>query len=264
MSLYIKEKPDYLRLAIDSMVSQTIKPDEIIIVEDGVLTDELYNILEYYLGEYPSLFTIVKNDNNIGLGLSLNKGLSVSRNELVARMDTDDISKPTRCEKQLLMFENNPDLSIVGSWADEFCDDIENVVSTKRVPENNKDIYKYGKRRSPFTHPSVMYKKSAVLSCGGYSDLRRNQDVDLFGRMLFKGCLGYNIQESLIWFRTDNNLAKRRKSWSNTKSYIQTIKKFWKMGYSSFRDYCIVSFAQTVMFLLPISLQKWVYKHFLR
>ena len=264
MSLYIKEKPEYLPLAIDSMIKQTAKPDEIIIVEDGPLTEELSGIVNKYTNDYPNLFTIVKNESNIGLGLALNEGLRAARNEIVARMDTDDISKLDRCEKQLMVFEKDNELSIVGAWVDEFNESPEAIVSTRAVPETNEEIYRFAKKRSAFNHPVVMYKKSAVLANNGYSDLRRNQDVDLFGRMLFAGYKAYNIQESLLLFRSNIDLAKRRKSWDNTKSYIQTIKRFWKMGYSSFGNYFSVATAQTIMFLLPARLQNWVYKKFLR
>lgn len=116
MSLYKKENPEYLRMAIDSMLSQTVAPDEIVIVEDGPLTEELHSVIKEYVTKYPELFQIVVNEKNLGLGLALNNGLKACRNELVARMDTDDISKPERCEKQLKVFEKNPELSIVGAW----------------------------------------------------------------------------------------------------------------------------------------------------
>ena len=264
MSLYNKEKPDYLSLAIDSMLNQTIMPDEIVIVEDGPLTEPLYEIIEKYKKEWPLLFTIVKNEKNIGLGLSLNAGLKVCRNELIARMDTDDISVSTRCEEQLMVFSRNQDLSIVGAWVDEFSESKANIISTRIVPETNEQIYNFAKRRSAFNHPVVMYKKQSVIENKGYSDLRRNQDVDLFGRMLFAGYKAYNIQKSLLLFRSNDALTKRRKSWINTKSYIETIKKFWKMGYSSFGDYVTVLIAQTAMFIMPLKLQQWVYKKFLR
>lgn len=260
MSLYKKEKPEYLRLAIDSMLSQTAKPDEIVIVEDGPLTDELYAVLD----EYGEQIHRVKNEKNIGLGLALNNGLKVCRNELVARMDTDDISRPTRCEKQLKRFEEKPELSIVGAWVDEFYTSPDEVVSTRAVPTESDEIYNFAKKRSAFNHPVVMYRKSKVLDNNGYSDLRRNQDVDLFGRMLFSGCKAENIGEALLFFRSNDDLAKRRKSWENTKSYIDTIKKFWKMGYASFSDYAMVAVAQMGMYLMPVKMQHWVYKKFLR
>lgn len=264
MSLYINEKPSYLRLAIESMITQTVMPDEIIIVEDGPLTKDLKSVLDEYTEKYPGLFNLVTSINNVGLGKALNLGLFESKNELVARMDTDDISKPCRCEKQLRVFQDNPELSIVGTFVDEFYNDPEKVVSTRTVPTTHPKIYEYAKRRSAFNHPTVMYRKSKVMEQGGYGDLRRNQDVDLFGRMLYAGYKTENIGESLLWFRSNDDLAKRRRSWENTISYIDTIKKFWKIGYSSFIDYTLVAVAQTGMFLCPVKFQHWVYKTFLR
>ncbi len=264
MSLYKKEHPEYLRLALDSMVKQTVKPDEIVLVEDGPLTDELYKVIYEYKRSYPELLHIVVNTTNLGLGSALNEGLKACRNELVARMDTDDISKLDRCEKQLERFQEKPELSIVGSHIDEFIGDTTNIISQRRVPTDNASIYNYAKKRSAFNHPAVMYRKSKVLENNGYSDLKRNQDVDLFGRMLFSGCKAENIDEALLWFRSSDELAKRRKSWENTWSYVATIKKFWKMGYSSFFDYAIVALSQTGIYILPIGVQNWVYKRFLR
>lgn len=264
MSLYIKEKPEYLRSAIQSMVDQTYAPDEIVIVKDGAITEELEAVLKDFSEKYPNLFHIVGYEKNRGLGLALNFGLEHCRNELVARMDTDDISKPERCAKQIKAFEADPELSIVGSFVDEFYSSPDKVVSVRAVPEKHADIYSFAKKRSAFNHPAVMYRKSKVLENGGYADLRRNQDVDLFGRMLFAGCKAENIGESLLYFRSNDDLAKRRKSWENTKSYIDTVKRFWKMGYASFGDYALIAVAQTGMFIMPVKLQHWIYKKFLR
>jgi len=264
MSLYMKERPDYLRQSIDSMLKQTVTPDEIVIVKDGPLNDELEEELKEYQVKHPELFHIVSSEKNIGLGLALNLGLQNCRNELVARMDTDDISLPERCEKQLQVFKTEKELVIVGTMVDEFYDDQNEVISSRIVPTTHNEIYEFAKRRSAFNHPTVMYKKSKVLECGGYSDLRRNQDVDLFGRMLFAGCKAANIDESLLLFRSNRDLLKRRRSWENTKSYIATIHKLWKLGYSDFGDYVIVGIGQMVMFLCPLKVQNWLYRKFLR
>lgn len=264
MSLYKKERPEYLKTALESIVNQTVQPDEIVLVKDGPLTEELDAIVAEYAEKYPELFHIVKSEVNIGLGKALNLGLSVCKNELVARMDTDDIAKPDRCEKQLQRFANDPELDLLGTAVDEFYSTPEEVVARRVVPTEHKDIYEFAKRRSAFNHPTVMYKKSKVLGLGGYGDLRRNQDVDLFGRMLLSGCIAGNIEESLLYFRSNDALAKRRKSWENTITYIQTIGKLRKLGYSSFGDYMIVAIAQIGMFLMPVRLQHWVYKKFLR
>lgn len=264
MSLYIKEKPEYLKESIDSMLNQTIKPDEIVIVKDGPITNELDLLLEKYTENYPKTFNIIKSEENIGLGLALNLGLKNCKNELVARMDTDDISLPQRCEKQLAAFEKDNELVLVGTMVDEFYSDPTNIISSRLVPTSHSEIYQFAKRRSPFNHPTVMYKKSKVLESGGYSNLRRNQDVDLFGRMLYSGAKAANINESLLLFRSNNDLSKRRKSWENSKSYIFTIRKLWKLGYSDFSDYLMVAIGQTIMFLCPIKVQNWLYKNFLR
>ena len=160
MSLYKKEHPEYLCKALESMINQTVKPDEIVLVEDGPLTPELYAVVE----DYKEHLTIVVNEKNMGLGLALNEGLKACRNELVARMDTDDISKPDRCEKQLKRFEEKPELAIVGCHIDEFVGTPENIISQRRVPTTSGAIFNYAKRRSAFNHPAVMYRKSAVLS----------------------------------------------------------------------------------------------------
>jgi glycosyltransferase involved in cell wall biosynthesis len=264
MSLYIKEKPDYLKQSIDSMLKQTVMPDEIVIVKDGALTNELELVLWEYQDKYKGLFHIVGSEKNIGLGLALNLGLKNCRNELVARMDTDDISLPRRCEKQLQKFKQDAELVIVGTMVDEFYQNTNNIISSRFVPTAHNEIYEFSKRRSAFNHPTVMYKKSKVIECGGYSNLRRNQDVDLFGRILFAGYKAANIDDSLLLFRSNEDLSKRRRSFENTKSYIATINKLRKLGYSGFGDYVIVGIGQTIMFLCPLKVQNWLYKKFLR
>lgn len=264
MSLYKNEKPEYLKQSIESMINQSNKPDEIVIVIDGPITNELEVVVEEYQSKYPRVLNIVTSEVNLGLGLALNLGLKHCRNELVARMDTDDVSLPTRCEKQLLAFEGNKELSIVGAMVNEFCTDPNEIISSRIVPTTHDKIYEFSKRRSAFNHPTVMYRKSKVLKCGGYSDLRRNQDVDLFGRMLYSGCKASNLNEALLLFRSNQDLSKRRRSWENTKSYIATIRKFWRMGYSGFTDYAVVAVAQTVIFACPVYVQNWLYKNFLR
>ena len=264
MSLYKDEKVEYLIEAINSMINQTVKPDEIVVVFDGPLNDELYSTMSKFVDKYPKLFHIVENKKNLGLGVSLNKGLKECKNNLVARMDTDDISKSDRCEKQLKKFEENPELTIVGAHIDEFIGIKDNVVSSRKVPLLPDEIYEYAKRRSAFNHPVVMYKRDDILKENGYSDLRRNQDVELFGRLMFKGYKAENIDESLLYFRSNEDLAKRRKSWVNTYSYINTIKKFWKIGYSDFLDYVLVFISQSIMFLCPKHLQMYIYNKFLR
>lgn len=264
MSIYYKEKPDYFIESIESMLRQTIKPDEIVIVKDGPLTPELDQVINKYTNQEPGLFTIVPLEKNLGLGLALNEGLKRCRNELVARMDTDDISLENRCELQLKEFEKNPDLCIVGTWTNEFFDEPSNIVTSRILPEKHEDIMKFSRRRSPFNHPTVMYKKISVLECGGYQDVLRKEDIDLFIRMLHNGSFSMNISNPLLLFRSNEDNYKRRKTWVNCKSYISVIYRFWKMGYSSTTDLIVVVIGQMVMFLSPVWLLKILSDSFLR
>ncbi|RBP58081.1 glycosyl transferase family 2 [Alkalibaculum bacchi] len=264
MSIYHKEKPDFFIESIESMLRQTIKPDEIVIVKDGPITPELEKIIDIYIQQEPGLFTIVPLKKNLGLGLALNEGLKQCKNELVARMDTDDISLENRCELQLKEFENNSGLCIVGTWTNEFYDEPSNIVTSRIVPEKHEDIMRFSRRRSPFNHPTVMYKKSAVLDCGGYQDVLRKEDIDLFIRMLHNGCLSMNIPKPLLLFRSNEDNYKRRKTWVNCRSYISVIYKFWKKGYSSTTDLVVVVIGQVVMFLSPVWLLKILSDNILR
>ncbi len=221
MSVYKKENSIFLSKSLESMLKQTIAPSEIIIVKDGKLTEELDQTLNEFKNLYPEIIKIIESSENVGLGKALNLGLKNCKYSMIARMDTDDISLPNRCEKQLNLFYNNPELSLVGSWVDEFVDDEKSIISTRKVPCEHSEIYEYCKRRNPFNHPSVMYLKKSVLEVGGYSDMRFGQDYDLFGRMMIKGCKAQNIGESLLLFRTTNDTIKRRKNWNSIKKLSQ-------------------------------------------
>lgn len=264
MSVYYKENPEFLKASIQSMINQTLKPDEIVIVKDGVLTEELDEIIERFIKIEPYLFKIVALKKNIGLGRALDEGLKNCKNELVARMDSDDISLPDRCATQCELFTKKPELSIVGTIIDEFYDEPDNIVSSRIVPTKHEDIVKFIRRRSPFNHPTVMFKKSDVIRCGGYGYLRRKQDLDLFSRMINNNCKSANINKSLLLFRSNEDNFKRRKSWSYCKSYIDVEYAILKRGHCSINDFLVVSTGQIVMFLSPLWMLKILSNKFLR
>lgn len=265
MSVYFKEQPKHLSLSIESMLNQTIKPDEFIIVKDGPLTSELNEVIDSFVMDYPDLFNIISNKTNLGLGLALAKGIVASKNELIARMDSDDYSISTRCEKQLERFRGDPDLGMVGSYEAEFVDDINNVISIHRVPTENSEIEKFMHRRCSILHPTVMYKKEAVLKSGNYHSVLLYEDYDLFSRMVLehhvKSC---NIPESLYYIRTSDDFFKRR----GGVKYAKTVLKFkwgqYKKGYMSALDFFISGLGQAFVCILPNSLRKSFYMNFLR
>ena len=192
----------------------------------------------------------------MGLGKALDKGLEVCRNDLVARMDADDISLPSRCEKLLDLFEKNPKLGLAGTNIDEFYDDPLNIVSSRKVPCDNESIRKFMRRRSPFNHPTVMFKKSEVLRCGGYGKMKRKQDFDLFARMLNMDCYALNIDESLLLFRSNRDNYKRRRSWEYCKSYIDVALVNYKRGYCSIADLAYIIAGQLTLHFAPMWLMK--------
>lgn len=264
MSAYIEENPEHLQESINSMINQTLPPAQIVLVKDGPLTNELDETINHYKDENKELFTIVSLEENIGLAKALDEGLKYCENELVARMDADDISLPERCEKQVQCFTDDGRLSIVGTMIDEFYDNPDNIISSRNVPAEHNNIVKFMKRRSPFNHPSVMFKKSEVLRCGGYGKFRKKQDLDLFSRMMNSGCKAKNINESLLLFRSNEDNFKRRRSWSYCKSYIDVQIAIWKRGHCSFFDLLYVTFGQVLLYRSPMWLMKWLSNTFLR
>lgn len=265
MSVYYKENPQYLQESIESMLAQTVMPDEIIIVEDGPLTDELNRVLDNYKKKYPELFHIIRLKTNGGLGHALNIGIKASKNELIARMDSDDISLPDRCEKQLLEFNANPSLSIVGTQLDEFIDDDpNNIIASRIVPITDKEIVKFAKRRSPFNHATVMYRKSVLVKMKGYHTSGRKEDLDLFIRMVNHHCKAKNINESLYLVRSNTDNIKRRKTWQNCSEYIAIMHGFYKKGYCGLIDLAYVTIGQLVLFMSPVWLTNLLTERFLR
>lgn len=261
MSLYKKEKPEYLRLAVDSMLNQTVKPDEIVLVEDGPLTDELYAVLD----EYGDKLTRVRNEKNLGLGLALNVGLKVCRNELVARMDTDDISKPERCEKQLRYFEQHPETDIVGGDIAEFIGDESNIVGKRVVPQSNEEIREYMKKRCALNHVSVMYKKSSVQTAGGYQDWFWNEDYYLWIRMWLNGAVFGNTGTVLVDVRTGKEMYQRRggKKYFESEKGLQDYMLEHKMiNRTTYLENVAKRFI--VQKMLPNSVRGWVFRTFAR
>lgn len=264
MSVYYKEKAEYLELAIKSMLNQTVPPEQFVIVEDGPLTDELEQVIQKYENEKPDLFTVVRLDENRGLGLALDEGMKYCRNELVARMDSDDISMPERCEKELVVFETYPEMDIISGAINEFKDSVDNVVSVRLVPESEEAIKKQMRRRSAFNHPAVMFKKETVVRVGGYGGSARKEDHDLFSRMVFGGCKAYNLQEPILYYRIGDDNIKRRKSWKNVSSYIEVMWINYRRGYCNFCDFACVCVAEFVCLCVPVCIINILVTNFFR
>lgn len=263
ISLYFKEKPEYLRECMDSLLCQTVLPEQIVIVKDGPLTDELEAVLSEYVERDPELYTIVPLETNRGLGLALAEGMLHCRNELVARMDTDDISRKDRFELQLKEFEKDPELDICGSHMAEFEDSVNEIVTKRTVPLTDEAIKKYQKRRDGLNHATVMYKRSAVLKAGNYQSCMLMEDTYLWVNMFNSGARAMNIDDTLYYARIGKDMYERRGGWAYFKKYKQGRKKVRETGYIGFFDYYYTLAVQLVVALIPNKLRGWIFKKLL-
>lgn len=263
MSIYKQENPAYLIQALDSMLNQTVFPSEIVMVKDGPLTRDLENVLNRYDAKYPGLFNFVSYDVNHGLGYALRQGMLACSNEIVARMDTDDIARPDRMEKQLAAIDGG--LDMVGSDVIEFVTSPNDPVAATDLPKGIDAIRSYSKRRNPFRHPSMTFKKSKVIEAGNYSsEFLYFEDWDLFNRMLACGCLADNLSEPLVAMRVSEDFYARRGGLQYLK-YAKLFKKAQVMrGYFSNLDYLCSYLPHVVLCLMPNFLRAYLYRVLLR
>lgn len=263
LSLYGKENPAYLRQSLDSVFGQTLPPDEVVLVEDGPLTAALYAVVEEYARKYPAL-KIVPLPENVGLGRALNEGLKHCSHELVARMDTDDIAMPDRFERQIAVFTKNPDVDVTSAWIKEFIDNPQHILSIKKIPEKHWEIMLYARKRCPINHPTVMFRKSVLLSAGGYKHFPLLEDYYLWIRMLMNGAKFYNIQDSLLYFRSSSGMYHRR----GGAVYLKNEIRFWYMAYRqkfiSFFRFLINVAIRIPTRLCPNRLRSFIYTNLLR
>ncbi len=263
MSLYDKENTEWFKECMDSILNQTAKSTEIVLVEDGELPQELEYIVQDYESKC-SFLKVIRCEENRGLGVALNEGLKHCSYDLVARMDTDDVASPDRFEKQLKVFEDNPDLDLCSAWISEFQDCEDNVVAIKKVPENHAEIFDFGKSRNPVNHPVVMFKKDAVLDAGGYQHCLYFEDYWLWVRMLMKGCKFYNIQESLLLFRTSSDMYLRRGGMRYFMCEIDFLKKMRAAGYISSFQFLKNLSVRLVARVIPNKLRAYLYQKLIR
>lgn len=260
MSLYKKEKPEYLRLAIDSMINQTVPPDEIVIVEDGPLTDELYAVLDEY-----SMLHRVKNETNLGLGISLQKGLLATKNDVVARMDTDDIAGISRCEKQLEFLNSNPDISVVGGQIEEFIGSPDHIVAKRIVPLKDIELKEFNKKRCPFNHMTVMFKKKDITEAGSYQDWFWNEDYYLWNRLALAGKKFANLPDVLVLVRTGEDMYQRRGGIKYFQSEAKLQKFMLDNNIINKPRYLInISERLVLQVLMPNKLRGWIFRTFAR
>lgn len=263
MSVYAKDRPDWLEAAFQSMARQTCPPSEMVIVEDGPLTDALYAMLDALAAQCKIPVRRVSISVCGGLGNALHRGVLECRCEWIARMDADDIAAPDRCEAQLAAaLAHNAD--IVGCDCEEFIDAPGSCVSRREFPENHEALVRFSRRRSPFCHPATLFRKSAVLNAGNYRNELLMEDYDLYVRMLMGGAVGYTVKRVLFFSRINKDYFKRRGGWQYVKRLLQYNWRLMKAGWMRPHDFVIRSAGNLLVGLAPSSLREEFYKKVLR
>lgn len=260
MSVYCKEKPEFLRQSMQSIYNQTIPTDNFVLVCDGPLNTELYEVIEEQKKIFQDILQLVLLEKNCGLGNALNEGMKYCRHELVARMDSDDISCPKRCERQLNVFKSKPEITICSGTVLEFRDTPDKIIGKRALPEKHENICKFSRKRNPFNHPAVMFCKSAVEMSGGYKeDYHFFEDYYLWVRMLMKGYMGYNLKVPVLYMRTSKDIYMRRGGWNYATIMLKFHRWMKKNNWIGLGEYITGALPHAVVCILPNRVRKWIY-----
>ena len=261
MSVYYKEQAEYLDKALDSvLINQTYKPTELVLVADGQLTTELYDVIDKYKELFHDL-KIVQLPQNVGLGKALNEGLKHCSYEWVARMDSDDISMPDRFERQFEYVKLHPEIDVLGTALSEFENNPSQITSIKKCPAV---VDSYIKFRSPLNHPTIIYKKSAVVSSGGYIHCPFMEDYHLWIRMYAAGYQLTSLQESLYLFKMDSDTFQRRGGKQYVKSEYQIQRLLLSNKIISYTRFIFNVAVRCSARIVPNSIRAFLYRTFLR
>lgn len=263
MSIYKNDKVSEVRVAIDSLLNQTLLPNQIVIMEDGKVSKKLDDLLESYV-KNNKIIEIYKRDKNLGLGLTLNEGLNYCKFDYVARMDSDDYCYPNRFEREIDYILNHPEVDVVGCNIEEYDEKLKNKLAMRVVPEHDNEIKKYMKKRNGINHMTVIYRKDSVLKAGSYEDCLYFEDYYLWCKMIKNGCYFYNFQEPLMKVRAGFDMTKRRGGFSYNKCILNFENKIYKIGIINRFEYMCNLIVRISVANIPNFLRAILYKKKLR
>jgi glycosyltransferase involved in cell wall biosynthesis len=256
--VYDGDRPDHIRRAMRSAVDdQTVRPDQVVIVRDGPVRDELARCLDELRRASPVPVTFVPLPNNRGLGPALDQGLAASWFDVIARMDADDVAMPHRFEVELPLIA---DADIVGAGLYEFVEDTDEIVGQRVPPTEPAKIQRYARMHDPFNHPTVVYRREAVLAAGGYGDLPLMEDYALFARMLADGARAVNVAEPLVFYRVGAEAFRRRGGARLLRSELRLQREFLRRGFTSPPEYLRNVIVRGGYRLIPWWLRRAVYR----
>jgi len=264
LSVYQKERPDFLRHSLESLLTQTRMPKEIIIVKDGRVGEELNNVIESFRTKREGLLKVVGYDENRGLGQALDFGMQHITTSYVARMDTDDVAVPTRFEEQMSFLESHPDIDILGSSIAEFKDDPQHPLRARHVPEQHEMIREKARLSNPMNHMTVVFKREKVVEAGGYQHAPYFEDYDLWVRMLMGGMKFHNLKRLLVLARVGNDMVGKRHGLQYTKFEAAHFRKMYGYGFINSFGLIKALVLRVPLRLLPKTLLMSIYSVILR
>jgi glycosyltransferase involved in cell wall biosynthesis len=261
MPVYKGDKAADFDLALQSVCTQNYPAKEIVVVQDGPLTPELNEVITKWQAKYPTIKPVVLAQNR-GLSGALNAGIDAANYEWIARMDADDICKPNRLEKQAHYILEHPDLAIIGSWIDEYDEQMKEKTGVRRVPETHAEIRQYAKWRCPFNHMTVMYKTEAVRKLGKYRNYGAvGDDYELWARFLLNGYNAANIQEALVDARAGSDFfGNRRRGMKYLRNELKEVNDLYQMGLFNRGVWFFHVIMKSFVRLMPAPLVKGIYK----
>ena len=264
MAVYHKDNDEWFNEAHSSIFKQTLVPDEVVLVVDGPIPNEIDIIIQNFRAEY-NQFKVTYLEKNVGHGEARSIGLSQCFLEILAILDADDICVPNRFEKQMAYFNKHPEISIVGGYIKEFIGDPSNVVGTREVPKNDKDIKEYMKSRCPMNLVTVMFKKEDILGAGGFIDWYCEEDYYLWIRMMQTQCIFKNIDENLVFVRVGQDMYQRRGGWKYFKSEARLQHYMLKQRIIKIHRYLYnVLIRLAVQVLMPNTLRGFIFQKLCR
>jgi GT2 family glycosyltransferase len=262
MPLFFKEKARNLDVALSSIYEQTLPPDEIVLVKEGVLGSDLLDVINKWKNKQSSVgLTIIDADKEgvRGLPECLNLGLRYIQTEYVARFDSDDENCLDRFEKQLRYLRNNPDVCLLGGIIVEMDEEMNSEIATRKVPSSEIAIRRFAQWRNPFNHQTVIYRTDIAKKMGGYPEIRANEDYAFWGKFMSNGYKVKNLPEILVKARTGDSLYTRRRGKNYLKGELQSLRSLYDSKFFNKTQYCRQIVVRTLIRLLPKSNLKAIY-----
>lgn len=266
ISVYKSDNADFFRKALDSItVCQSVRPSEVVLIVDGPVPDDTNRVIADAEDKYPGLYKLICFEKNQGLGIALQKGLEAASNEIVMRMDSDDIAIPNRFEKQLQFMVDNPEVAVCGGQITEFIDDVDNIVGRRTVPCSNEGIYQYMKSRCAFNHMTVALRRSKILEAGNYQPWFWNEDYYLWIRLMIAKCQFANMPNTLVNVRVGKEMYQRRGGLKYFESEAKIQKLMRDNGIiSSWRCYFNILLRWCIQVAMPNWLRGFVFQKLFR